>query len=271
MVGGFHPFLKAQFSSMFNYFAQVSRLPIFSPQDTIKKTNPLSHLSLLGLSFLVMSSMMACNHQSSSVPIESSVMTVDTVEMLQQGIEKSRQGNYEAAVEDFAEVIAQNPQDISAYFNRGFAYSSLGRFDEALADFTQALELDPQMGEAYVNRGNVYLQLGQDKKAIADYEKALKINPNDAFAQNNLGLAHLNSGSPELAKIDFTQAVTLEPLYGEAYYNRGLAFVDLGEHHLAIADFEKAAKIWEQLGEETASQAALAEINALKTSTKSAK
>jgi tetratricopeptide (TPR) repeat protein len=268
---GFILFLKHKFSSMFNYFAHVSRLPLFSPQDTPKKNKPLFHVSLLGLSFLIMSSMIGCNHHSSSVPMESSVRTVDTVEMVEQGIEKSRLGNYEAAVEDFEQVITENPQDINAYFNRGYAYSSLGKFEEALADFTQALTLDPQMGQAYVNRGNVYLQLGEDKEAIADYEKALKINPHDAFAQNNLGLAHLNSGSPELAKIDFTQAVTIDPLYGEAYYNRGLAFVDLGEPQKAIADFEKAAQIWEELGEDMASQAAIAEINALKTSTKSAK
>lgn len=251
-------------SQMFNYLTQIPKIPsLYRLRLTLTIRN-FGYLPFWGLSILLMGSMMACTDQSASVPIQSSIMTVDTVERVQQGIDKVRQGDYYAALEDFDQVIATNPQESHAYFNRGFVYSSLGEFDQALADFTQALKLDPQMGEAYVNRGNVYLQLGDDQQAIADYEKALTINPNDAFAHNNLGLAHLNSGKPELAETDFTQAVDLEPLYAEAYFNRGLTLVDLGKPQQAIADFQKASQIWQEQGEEMASQEALEQINALK-------
>ena len=159
---------------MFNYLGQFARYCLFSSVYTLKTRNSLFYLCSLLLISLTMG-----RNPSSSVPIKTSALTVDTVEMVQQGIEKSRRGNYQGALKDFNQVIAENPQDIHAYFNRGYAHSSLGQFEQALADFTIALKLDPQMVEAYVNRGNVYLQLGEDETAIADYEKALEINPFD--------------------------------------------------------------------------------------------
>jgi Flp pilus assembly protein TadD len=39
-------------------------------------------------------------------------------------------------------VLAVDPGNANAFFNRGSAYDSLGDFDRAIADYTRALEMD---------------------------------------------------------------------------------------------------------------------------------
>ncbi|XTZ10139.1 MAG: tetratricopeptide repeat protein, partial [cyanobacterium endosymbiont of Rhopalodia yunnanensis] len=133
----------------------------------------------------------ACNRNSAKTN-QANLVKTGPIEFVQQGIAKSRQGDFQGATRDFTKAVEKNPNDVNAYFNRGFAYSQLGKFKLALGDFSRALELDAKLVEAYVNRGNVYLHLGKDEQAITNYVKALKLNPNDAFAYNNLGLAYLN-------------------------------------------------------------------------------
>jgi lipoprotein NlpI len=67
--------------------------------------------------------------------------------VLRRGISYDKLGAYEAAVEDFSQVIALEPGNSVAYFNRGTTFDSLGLHDQAIADFSKALELEPNNGD----------------------------------------------------------------------------------------------------------------------------
>jgi lipoprotein NlpI len=54
-------------------------------------------------------------------------------------------GNNPAAIEDFSKSIKLDPDDASAYFNRGVAYYVVGgRYADAVADFRKAADFDPK-------------------------------------------------------------------------------------------------------------------------------
>ena len=48
------------------------------------------------------------------------------------------------------------PGHFKAYFNRGFAYDKLGLYDQAIKDYSYALEIDPNNVYAYYNRGYLF-------------------------------------------------------------------------------------------------------------------
>ncbi|MCF8065696.1 MAG: tetratricopeptide repeat protein, partial [Desulfarculaceae bacterium] len=66
-----------------------------------------------------------------------------------------------------------------AYNNRGSARDDLGRTKAALADYAQAIAIDPEYAEAYYNRSYTYEKLRQWDKALADGSKAAELQPND--------------------------------------------------------------------------------------------
>ncbi len=57
------------------------------------------------------------------------------------------------AIEKYTAEIAAQPDDATAYLNRGSAHYNAGALDAAIADYRQAIKLDPTLAEAYASRG----------------------------------------------------------------------------------------------------------------------
>jgi tetratricopeptide (TPR) repeat protein len=55
-------------------------------------------------------------------------------------------------IENYNRIINLDPQDASAYYNRGRVYSELGDHEQAIADLSKAIELDPKNALAYRDR-----------------------------------------------------------------------------------------------------------------------
>ncbi len=88
------------------------------------------------------------------------------------------QGNdIDRAIADYTKDIESNPNDATAYTNRGVAYGRKGAFDRAIADFTKAIALDPNDATAYTSRGSAYYEKAEFDRAVADFNKAIEINP----------------------------------------------------------------------------------------------
>ena len=96
---------------------------------------------------------------------------------LDQGVEKYDAGNYQGAIDDYTKAIEINPQDYTAYNNRGHAKRYLNDRQRAIADFTTAIEINPRIVLAYFNRGIDRFKLGDLRGAITDYDKAIEIDP----------------------------------------------------------------------------------------------
>jgi tetratricopeptide (TPR) repeat protein len=92
-------------------------------------------------------------------------------------------GDLDQAIADYTEAIRRDPQDTTAYYNRGNAYRCKGEFDHAIADYTEVIRLDPKHPFAYCVRGFAYENKGDLDRAIADYKAALAVNSKelDAF------------------------------------------------------------------------------------------
>ena len=138
------------------------------------------------------------------------------------------------AKEDF---IATNWSEI------GRQASDANRWNEALNAYDKAIEINPNDATAYNNRGLVYDNLDKNDMAIADYKKAIELNPEYGDAFNNLGKTYGRHGDYLRAILYYDRAIEINKKDADAYYNRGDAFRRLDNSKYANEDFKIAAKL----------------------------
>ena len=141
-----------------------------------------------------------------------------------RGAAYEHKGDIDHAIDDYTKAIQLNPNDAMVYSNRGGAYCEKGDIDRAIEDCNIAIELKPDYANAYSNRGVAYSDKGDIDHAIDDYTKAIQLNPNDAMVYSNRGGTYREKGDIDRAIEDCNIAINLNPNYAEAYNNRGAAY-----------------------------------------------
>ena len=106
-----------------------------------------------------------------------------------RGVANLKLGDYEAAIADFTEYIAQHPDEkidqysykkIEVYVNRGNAFFENGDYEAALADYDTIIELQPDEF-SYHKRAELNLNMKQYDSALADLETAVEIDPENNY------------------------------------------------------------------------------------------
>lgn len=106
---------------------------------------------------------------------------------------------------------------VKTLVNRGIIYNRNGDLQAAIDDFNAALDIDPAIGEAYLNRGNSYYLSSQYDAALADYEAALANDVNKPWAAwYNIGLAYEAKKDKEKARQAYEKALELNPSFTPA-------------------------------------------------------
>jgi tetratricopeptide (TPR) repeat protein len=153
-----------------------------------------------------------------------------------------------AAASESASPAAEEPdQDL---VNRGIEKGKEGNFDGAIADFTRAIELNPKDDAPYYNRAQAKRLKNDTAGAIADYTRAIELGSTNPAAYNNRGNARAENNDRDGAIADYTRAIELKPDYARAYYNRAMAKEAKGDKAGAEADFKTAAKLDPELDNE---------------------
>lgn len=98
------------------------------------------------------------------------------------------------------------------FVNRGIIHNRNGDFEAAFEDFNAALSIDPDLAEAYLNRGNSHFQRARYEEALADYERALALDVAKPWAAwYNIGLVHDAKKDPAQARAAYEKALDLNP------------------------------------------------------------
>ena len=143
----------------------------------------------------------------------------------------------------YSDVLVLDPNDATAYNNRGGAYDDKGDHDQAIKDYNEAIRLNSKNALAYYNRGNAYRKKEDYDQAIKDYDEAIELNNEFAEAYNNRGGIYDDKGEYDKAIKDFDVAIKLNPKVDVPYYNRGMVYSKKNKPDLAIDDFKKAVEL----------------------------
>lgn len=167
-----------------------------------------------------------------------------------EGNESLAKGNFQAAVQKYAEAIAVDPSIPLPYVNRGVAYLSLSKHAEAAADADRALSLmatgshpPSHLAIAHQVKGTVYQHQGDPKLAIESFSRSIELEPSSAKFWNSRGTAYLLSREYDRGLKDFDKAIELDSAIPMFYINRATVRLSLKDLSGALKDLDEALKL----------------------------
>jgi len=163
--------------------------------------------------------------------------------MIEQGIALYENGQSQAALDLFTDILTKAPANFLAYNGRGTVYTDQQDYDQALADYTAAIEANPLFPHAYYNRGRVYRLLDRNDEALADLQKAIDLAPAEFGyrANGNIGLIHHNQGEYDQALEAFGKSIDANiDNKADIYFFRGETYTALENYEAAQRDYQAA-------------------------------
>ncbi len=103
-----------------------------------------------------------------------------------EALQYQKAGRFAEAAQQYAAVLAREPDLWQASYNLGLVYQHLNRLPESAEMYARAVRVQPQFAEGFNNLGNVLKALKQNVAAIEAYQRALQLNANLPEASYNL-------------------------------------------------------------------------------------
>ncbi len=151
------------------------------------------------------------------------------------------QGDLQAAMEKFNQLLSRSPDDAAALLERGAAHAMLGNTAAARSDLDRAIELAPRDPVAWNSRGfHLHAANDQHERAIKDYGQAIKFDPNYSFAFNNRGWSYFKLGDLKKARKNIGIAARKRPNNPFIHRNLGMIELQQGDTAKACSEFRKA-------------------------------
>ena len=164
-------------------------------------------------------------------------------ETLAQAEKLSTAGRYVEAVTLLDRVLAQEPANRLALWQRGVARTWTGDLRGSLADLDALLALDSANQEIRRVRTVTALALGHDLPgARAAAAELLRAQPNNAQVLLVAGQAELTAGNTTVAQQHFARATTADPQLVTGVYQQAGQFLQAGVPQMAYLQF--IAVVW---------------------------
>lgn len=138
---------------------------------------------------------------------------------------------------------SQDPKDmigVMAHFKKGAFYFAKKNFEGSVNEFKQVLKQDPSNLDVYTCLGTVYQAMGQPEKAIEAYRQAIAMGPEHLDNLLQLGSLLMQNKQEEEGKAAFEQVIQVNERCKEGYINLGLYYIGKEKWAEAKDYFEKA-------------------------------
>lgn len=171
---------------------------------------------------------MACLVVSTQAPC-----LADTASQFDLGFVNFERRKLTPCIENFNNVLRENPNNKMALYYRGRAYHYLDKPKKALKDLDKVIEFDPNFSAAYKWRANTYLYMDEPAKALIDFDKAIQLGedePGSAYHKRAKALAML--GKTDQAVKSFNEAIK----------RRSAWFAEMKKRHLNRTPGDKEAQ-----------------------------
>ncbi|MFH1152650.1 MAG: tetratricopeptide repeat protein [Pseudomonadota bacterium] len=131
--------------------------------------------------------------------------------LFENGVTRLQNGDFQAAVDLFTEVIMKSPTHAKSYKNRGVALMRLEQYDLAINDFSKALDLDPGLIGIYSNLGAAWHYKKDYTKAVDSYDKEIALRPGEYITYFNRALSRMELHQYGPALSDLETALKMKP------------------------------------------------------------
>jgi len=158
-------------------------------------------------------------------------------------IECFSQKEYDSAIYFYSEIIALNPLDEAAYFDRGFVKDLLEDYDGAIHDFTQQIAIDSEHVDSYFLRGMIWDKKKEYIKAISDYTSVIQLEDGNADAHYFRGILKEKDNDLAGAYIDYSDAIRVNADHVDGYIHRAWLNIQKKSFAEAEKDLQRAIDI----------------------------
>ena len=163
---------------------------------------------------------------------------------------------YQRAVDQLTEALAEEPQATSIHYPLAMAYRALGDVKNSEAQLAQQGKGDPrppdplmreidgllQSPEAYNIRGGAELEAGHWQAAADQFRRGLELAPNEPSLRHRFGTALYQMGDKQGAAQQFEQVLRTTPDYARAHFSLGVLLNEAGQYADASDHFRAALK-----------------------------
>jgi len=110
--------------------------------------------------------------------------------------------------------------------------------------YADRVALNPQDVSAWITLGNLYFDTGQPAKSIEAYSRSLELSPDNPNVLTDMGVMHRSLGEFQKAVDAFAKAIAVDPGHETARMNTGIVLLyDLGDKEGAIAAWQELVRI----------------------------
>lgn len=162
---------------------------------------------------------------------------------IEQAQAAKTEGNYDAALAMFQEILAENPTITVAYVGIGDIYMDKQSYDKAEPAYARAAKLEPRSFDAQFGHGLSLQMLNRFVEAIRAFQRALTIDPDSLRANLAIATTYLQMDEAQSAVIFAEKAVQLDPANGSARVNLGAAYEKVGRNADAIEQYFTAMEL----------------------------
>lgn len=159
---------------------------------------------------------------------------VDTKMLFDRANQLFAQGQVDASEGVFKQLLARDPNDLSAAINYGVLLIDTKRYEEAGAIMKDVLSKDDQQFLAWSNLGLVYEHLQQFDEAIKAYQQSIAIKPDYPQSQFNLANVYKAMGREDDAKSLYQRILEAFPDYIPAA--NALGYIEFQAKHYDEAE-----------------------------------
>ena len=149
--------------------------------------------------------------------------TAEAIRLNNLGVAYLNQRRSEAALKNFEQAYALDPNLLAAHLNEGIALLDLQRLEPARQILVKATEQRPNDPRAWFNLGLLYRKLDEIEPGLAAFGRVSQLDPSDADAHYFLGALYQSARKLDLALASYRRALELNPFHVSAQF--GLANV----------------------------------------------
>ncbi|SNS85472.1 tetratricopeptide repeat-containing sulfotransferase family protein [Antarctobacter heliothermus] len=166
-----------------------------------------------------------------------------------QGLNLVHLGQTEAGMALLDEVVAHNPEDVTALVDIGTLLAQQGKMDDAREKFQTAVEVAPNYALAHANLGAALVVARDYVRAIPHLDRAIALDPGVLDVHLNLAQACLRTGHFQRAVDALFRALAIDPQSAAVHVNLAQALFRRERHEAAEHHARRAIELAPQAGE----------------------
>ena len=151
--------------------------------------------------------------------------TASQRQLIDEGVKLHDQGNYDAAISRYEQVLRENPANVEALYEMSFSYYLKKDCQKSLEMAYKAAQYKSDLlGVIYGGIGNCQDDMGKPQEAIETYKAGIKLLPANFLLHYNLGLTYVRSRQLEDARAILKKSASLNPDHASSHNLLSIVF-----------------------------------------------